>query len=416
VQKTAIKTKGKAKGVSRRIRKHTVKRRAVKQPAAGRGKLFPATDATASKSVVPFALKPFVNEIPALKVIELQGNENKFAGEEIQVQLIQDLYPIISKHVGYKENKRWSSNTSTSEVLHDLLKKFDKLRFSDKPEGNEDYWKIKKEEGKYCIEIMNTYGDSDAIFIPLDFLSKINLSHRRLHEFLIYAFRLVNNINKVQLFDDWCKKEKQTGNHGMIYEYLLERKDYGYEDDAHELKHKETLRYYGPAGIPSAYCKLLNGGASLNEFDKQLSKFTPSNDFEKIAFPFLQATLALAKTKKTLIEYCEQPWNNGEATPMEYYACVWTIDSTDMMCDIFCEILDEQANNAGASPFCWTEILGNNSENEEAIDFCKKAKHFFETGRKMAHEILKKVKNNTAEYPLPLTKKKNGKRFIDILV
>lgn len=410
-----VKKTKKPGGVPQSIRQLGRKRIEKGTQPARLGKLQRKANGGTSTVLRPFTLKPFTKELPALKVAMLQGKEHDLGSEEKQLQAINDLHPVISNLKGYKENKRWSETTAPSEVLHDMLTQLDK--FYEQDIIDNDDWKVEQEDdGKYYIEVLNTYGDNAAIFIPVDFLSQINRSHSRVHNFIVYAIILVKNINQISLFYDWCEFSKQG--QGMIYEYLHDRfYDMTAEDGGME-EMEACLTYYGHKGIPAAYCKLFNSGASLREFNKQLASFVPTNNIERIALPFLKLASKLAGTKIPLRKYCEEPWQNGELTPEGYYVVVWTVDKEDLMEEMFCEVMDDQAQNLGAVPFTWKCKLDDSNKLTEAIEFCTLVEEFFETGREMAHAIKKLVKDKPQEYPLPLKPKKNynGKRLIDILV
>lgn len=395
MQKTTIKTKNKAEGISRRIRKHPVKRRAIKPSPTGRRELLHGTNAAASRVVVPFALKPVDKELPFITVSSLQGENTEYGNEKKQLQILQDIYPIISSMKGF-EAIDINENNTTADLLHALFKQFDSI-------GKFERWSLEKTSSSYQLKALNIYKGEDPIYIAVDFLSQINRSHKRLHDFIIWAIRLAYNTNCIPMFSDWCHNGKYAG---TIYEYLLERKDdMESEDQEYRKKYYDALEYYGSKGIPSAYCKILySGGASLIKFKQKLSEFKPENEFEEIALPFLQATLVLAETKKKMYDYCNEPYEAGEAKPNDYMQIIWTYDD-DIMAEMFHECIDSMANGCGIVGFCWEAIIENggtfNNQGGD-FDFCDKIEAFFETGQDMSLKIKKKLSGIKQQPPLPI--------------
>lgn len=407
----------KTKGVSQRLPKSNSIGGKRKQLNARLGKLQPGANALSFGNDYPFALNPFFKTIPELLVQELQGNLSFDYSEEAQLKVIKDLYPVIANFKGFKENKRWSNSTHPSFVLHDLFSQFRKI-------GKHEHFEIENTGEHYQLKVLNAYGSTDPIFVPLDFLSQINRSHKRLHDFIIYALALVKRYNSIQLFGDWVKTTNQTGTHGVVYESLLEQEDWYESNDELEDNNKHeieaTLKYYGPGGIPATYNKLINTTpASLKLFKQELDSFTPNNDFEAMALPFLKSAYDLANYGIDIHELCEQPWNNGEVTPCEYMACIWSWDDNDRMYNCWSEFLDDQAQNIGVSPFCWKETLTLESyKGNENICHSKRFISFFTEGNEMATKIKKKLEGKDApqRMPLPINKTNKHGRLIDIIV
>lgn len=392
------KTGKRNKGVSQLIGNDSKARKQSKHAPLGHRRVRNGANDATSRNLVPFALKPIESEHTYLDVESYFGEENEFGSTEIQLKVIEDLYPVVSSLSGYNEPKLIPELTP-SKVLHSLLKQFDSVTKFEK-------WDIIKPNDTYLITGLNCLDAESACFIAIDFLAKINQSHERLHTFLIYAFRLVAQCNNIELLYEFTN--------GMYYEQLEERlewdaKEYdesvsdGEQDDYHySVKH--SMEYYGSKGIVSTYNRLLSGGASLRMFKKQLSEFKPENKLEEVALPFLQATLALAETKMNIYDYCEDPWESGEVTPRNYFRVMWSWDDDDNMFQIFKDELDSHANGSGAAGFCWNVTLekGKELSLKKDYDFINKVGKFFELGNEMSNAIKSEVKNNPESLPKPL--------------
>lgn len=421
MQKAKTKKAAKVKRVPRLIGRDSKQGKQIKKSATGHRILRNGTNDSTGKHLVPFALKPITKELPLLEVAIMQGGEHKYGDEAVQLKMIADLFPVISSLKGYNKFGEIKSDSKPSKVLTNLIIKFEacKVKF--------EKWTIEKEKEQYVIKALNVLDAESACFIPVDFLSQINQSHPKLHEFLIYAFRLVKQCNGLGMISDWVKFNNDDRSDGMYYSQLTEREEWddsnydeeeadGEEDDFHySVKH--SLEYYGPRGVVASYSKLLSGGASLRMFKKQLAEFKPSNEFEEYALPFLQATLALAETKQSIYDYCKEPWESGEATPAQYLQVVWTVDEDDNMYQIFSECLDASASGCGVVGFCWEVTLKNNYDSsiEKDLAYIKKVDNFYQLGREMAHNIKDKLKG-VGQYPPQQFKKSKNGRLVDILV
>ncbi len=415
MSKAIKKTKSKAKGVSQLVRKHFVKGKPDGTSTTGRRKLFGGKDAATGKHLVPFALKPADMLISHLTVCDLQGEDNEYSGEDLQLKILKDIYPVIYSMKDFKVVEFDHFNT-TADALTTLLQWFNNLDY--------EKWSLVQIESKYKLKVLRQYGGEHSIHIAVDFLSQINRSHTKLHDMIVWALRLVSRYNGIQMFGDWCKIEHRTGEHGMTYEYLLEREeDFDGEEegdwDNSKRRYNDTLQYYGPNGVPSKYAKLLYQGASLKMFKSELAKFKPFSKFDHFAFPFLQAALTVAETKKRIHDFCDEPWEAGESKPSDYMSVVWSWDDEDLMYQLHNELIDGAAQGCGVVGFCWEDILddkGNLTENKSnpAIDFCDKMTAFFVAGNKMSIDIKNELNGEIQQSPLPLKKKKNAK-LIDII-
>lgn len=403
MQKSIIKKKTKAKRLSPKPGKHPIERIERGSSTTRYRKLHRGKDASSIKPVNAFALKPIVKELPYLTVASLQGEESMYKDESVQIKMIEDLYPVICDAKGI-ENV--SMESSPAEFITEMMKKFDAI-------GDYERWSITSVKGKYKIKALTQYEGEESIHIAVDFLSQINRSHKRLHDMLIYGLRLVQNVNHIPVFHDWC----QTGKFpGQIYEYLLERKD-EHEDEEDYLKIANTFHYYGPKGVPSLYSKLLKGCSSIKLFKKAVEDFIPNNAFEEYALPFLKSIVVLAETKKNIYDYCEEPWEAGEAKPCDYMQVIWSWDEDDLMYNMFNECVDAMAMDSGVVGFCWESFIGPDEleQNKSDYEFCDKVIDFFRKGNEMSHQIKDKLKGVIQQPPLPLKEKKNGKRLSDIL-
>lgn len=395
----AIKKTGKRiKGVSQLIGNDSKARKQSKHAPLGHRRVRNGANDATSRNLVPFALKPVESEHLYLDVESYFGEENEFGSIEIQLKLIEDLYPVISSLDEYKELEL-TPELTPAKVLCSLLNQIYLLSKFEK-------WEIIKPNDTYLITGLNCLDAEPACFIAIDFLAKINQSHERLHTFLIYAFRLVSQYNNIELLYEFTN--------GMYYEHLQERlewdaKEYdesvsdGEQDDFHySVKH--SMEYYGSKGMVGTYNRLLSGGASLRMFKKQLSEFVPQNKLEEVAIPFLKATLELAETKMNILDYCQEPWESGEVTPRNYFRVMWSWDDDDNMFQIFKDELDSMANGCGAVGFCWNVTLekGKDVSLKKDYDFINKVGKFFELGNEMSNAINSEVKNWSENIPKPL--------------
>lgn len=380
----SIKKTGKRiKGVSQLIRNDSKARKQSKHAPLGHRRVRNGANDATSRNLVPFALKPVESEYTYLDVESYLGEENEFGSTEIQLKVIEDLYPVVSSLNGYKEPEL-TPELTPAKVLHSLLKQFDSLtKFEN--------WEIIKPNDTYLITGLNCLDAEPACFIAIDFLAKINQSHERLHRFLIYAFRLVNRYNNIELLYEFTN--------GMYYELLQERLEWHdeFDDDKEDFDYsiKNALEYYGNKGIVSNYNRLLSGGASLRIFKKQLSEFVPQNKLEEIVLPFLKATIELAETKMNIYDYCQAPWESGEVTPSDYFRVLWSWDDNDKIFEIFRDELDSMANGCGTVGFCWNVTLEKSKDVsfKKDYDFINKLRKFFELGNEMSRLINSEVKN-----------------------
>lgn len=221
MQQVKNKKKGKAQGVSFITRKNIGGRKPNRLSQTGHRKLRHGTNGTTEQPLVAFSLTPYTKEIPTVTVRDLQGESGKYTSEADQLKLLEDLYPIIKQMKGFVEPKI-TDKTTTALVLKDILSQFERL-------GRYENWSIEKGKEKFLLKAKHVYGGGTACYIAVDFMAKINRTHARLHEFLIYAFRLASQQNGVPLFYDWVKNDK--GGTGQVYEWLEEKTSEQPEDD-----------------------------------------------------------------------------------------------------------------------------------------------------------------------------------------
>lgn len=401
MQKAINKTKIKARRIPQVTGKSSIKRVANRTSAPRHRKLLTGKSASTFKPANAFALKPITKKLPFLTVASLQGEYSKYSDESVQIKMIADLYPVLCEVKGIENI---SMESTPAEVLTAMMQKFENS-------GDYERWSICEVGGKFKIKALTQYSGCESIHIAVDFLSQINRTHKSLHDLLIYGLRLVQNINGIPVFHDWC----QSGNYpGQIYEYLLERKE-EHESDEEYLKIAETFQYYGLKGIPTLYSKLLRGAGSIKLFKKAVESLVPKNDFEKYALPFLQSIIELVETKKKIYDYCEEPWEAGEAKPNDYMQVIWSWDDDDLMYQQFNECIDAMAMGCGVVGFCWESFIGVDEvkRNKSDYEFCDKVIDFFTKGNEMSHKIKNELKGVLQQPPLPLKEKKNGKRLID---
>ncbi len=396
----------------------------AQQGKAGRGRIPKRATGGAGGTASPFILKPCTQIFNDLRVGTLQGRDKTLSDPAIQLNAIRDVYPIVSKLPGYRESKKLSADTSPADVLHDLLVKFEKLTKSDQ-------WSLENDAGKYTLHSQEEYGDTGAIWIQVNFLARINRSHVKLHGLLVYGLVLVNRWNKINLFHDWVKTKPQQGHHGMVYEYLLEREEW-FIDQAHEpeedeeepqfneehYKYEQCLEYYGPKGVPASYINLFNkANASLRRWKTELERFKPGDDIENACYPFLKAMLALAQTRTSIVEYCQEPYEQAELTPMFFYQVIWCWDDDDLMWLTHADNIDSWAQN-GVSPFCWKSDFTKPEQKAKTIEFLDKVIKFMNAGNEMSELMEKLTKGIQEQTPLPLTNKPSKKhgKLIDIFV
>ena len=375
---------------------------------AGLGRVQGRASAGASSNAISLVLKPSTKILNGLQVATLQGHNQQLADPSEQLKCIADLYPIISKIDGFKENKKWNVDSLPADVLHHLLKQFEKI-------SKIDNWSVDHSNGRYTIKAIEFYGDGEFEIISVDFLAKINVSHPKLHELLTYGLMLVSRYNQIQLFGEWVKTS-ETGT-GLLYEYLVEREEwFDGEDEEDQFKYGGAIDYYGPKGVPAAYIKLLGKGATLPMFKKEFNAWRPFDEIETKCYPFLKSLLTLVETKQSIAPYCQQPYEQGEITPMDYMTVIWARDEEDMMFRVYCDHIDDWSQN-GSSPFCWHSDISNPESTKQIRLFLDKVIDFFNKGFQMSLDMDSMLRGVTELPPdlKPKKKKQNG-LLIDIII
>jgi len=398
-----------SKAISHR---HTsgVEKRVEHQPTKVRfGKLQRSKITSAVGNGGAFAIKPIKKTITALQVDELQGSNSYSVGA--QLEMIEHLQPVLKKHFNIKDSKGWNADTHPSAIIKDL---FLQANLDDKF----DNWSIETNEttNRFELEVRREYGQTNAIFLHVDFLAKLNTYDKELHNWIVYALCLCIKNNRLHTYFDWLNHGK--GAEGMIYEYAKEKLDwYNPESDAEYAELQQCLEYYSVKGQPLAYYKYIMGAhASIRIFDKQLADFKRTTEEALLVKSFLEAALKLAKTGEYIHAYCEN--EDGYSTPSDYMVIVWCVDEEDWMYKTFCEFIDDQAQNIGVQGFTWTETLtesNSTSERNEAI--CDLFTDYFTKGRAVATYFSDKLKNYSNAIPQPLKPKiKDEHRLINKLV
>lgn len=400
--------KAKNRGASQRYRKDSKKRVAIKHISNGRRRLHADKNSGTRITAHPFALAPFEKEIPTVDVLALQGSELEITNEDEQLKCIEDLHGILS-NLGGKINLRGKSR---AEIIKLLMQKIDqKQRYEE--------WELIKDENGYTIEGLYNFGGHPC-FMTIDFLARINRSYPRLHDFILYALKLVYTYNHITLLHDLCKTKE--GYTGMHYEWLTDELDNYANDNENDEERirdiKNTLEYYGPKGIVSSYeHRLRTINSSLRMYEKELKAFKPENAFEMMAEPFLKSALNLAKFKRSIDEISEDPHGDGCATPRDYMRIIWSWDESDEIYRNICDHIDCAANSIGSIGFSWKEKISkkNNSVTKANCEFASAIENFFDEG----HLLSKRMEDHTrgmSENPLPpIQKKKNGK-LVNIII
>ena len=390
----------------------------------GRGKLSGRDGNSSKRALVPFTLTPERKMLTQLAIMSFQGVEHPLATEEQQLKAIADIYPVAKSINGFKENKRWSINSSPAEVLHSILTST--IKSNDYEE-----WDVELEDGRYCLKVTQYYGCPNKLFIPINFLAKVNRSHPRLHELLIYTFRILQNIIGVESISTWVQHNKTNYQHGHVFDWVKSREEELCNHEEHEGGNmdqeeiielqdlRESLDYYSFGGIPQKYAALLRGLVSVKKFEKTLSSFLIMNEYESVALPFMNKVLELAKTKYEMHEVSVSPWESGEVTPNEYMSIVWTDNQHDTFFNIMEGNIDQVAECAGSVPFCWKVILNekNKSIVNEYIHFCDLLLSVFDEGKEFIKVINNDLtsKNKTQELAPKVVNNKTTKKLIDIL-
>ena len=398
-------------GVSQRHRKNPAIGVKDKQISTGRRRLHADKNTGTRVTTHPFALVPFEKEIPSVDVLTLQNSDVELADIDEQLKLVEDLHAILTNLGG----KISLQGKSPSLLAKQILLKIDQRQ-------GYDEWQLKKDADGYLIEGHYQYS-AGPCFISIEFLSKISRTHPKLHDFIMYALKLVNTYNGVPLLFDLCKHKK--GYTGMHYEYLqdeYEQFDNEEEEDESENQRKKdiknALEYYGPNGLVSSYSsRLENMNSSLRMFEKELKAFKPKDKFEILAEPFLSAALALAKTKRNMQDICVDPYGDGLSTPLDYMRIMWSWDESDRMYMTVCDFIDCAAQSIGSIGFTWPEKLTKKGcpNSKENIAAATKFTKFFEQGHYLSKQMEDLTRGMSENPLLPIQKKKNG-RLIDIIV
>ena len=360
-----------------------ISRKERQSRAVRRGKLHIGTHGGTSNFGAP-TLKCPDTVYTELQIAELLGKP--LLDESQQFQLLHDVYPVISKIKGFVENDGWNIDTHPSIILSDLFCQFkDKTNYED--------WELEYDDKTVVrIHVVKLYGPEDSKLIPLDFLSKLHLFNKSLHDFIIYAVKLVICNNGIQDYSDCINTGTTQATEGHIYnhtEYVLENN----EPEEDEYLEAINIRdYYGKKGTPVAYHKIISSAyASLRIFKKELDKLQPTDKYVEAALPFLKAAYKLASSKIDIRELSGEN-NDGMASPYEYMRFVWCNDiDGDMMFRLLCEFVDDMANNIGVQPFRWTEILDEDSsqQSNEMKAKCNLFIEFFEAAVTMSEYFTK---------------------------
>lgn len=391
----------KTQRVSRRSGNNTGGRAAGQPQQDGRGELQRAKEAAPIRIDTSFAL---TNTYNRYQVLTRTGGNSIVATPQQQVKAIADLYPHISKLKGFKSKKNYTANTEPAVVLHDLLSQFE-------DHGSFENWNLLLRGDTYTIKGTAFYGNEDPNWVTMDYLPLIERSHPELHELLFYAMVLVSQYNGIETFDDCV--ELSDGRRGWLYETLTESMEYyigdNPEPDALE-KYTETWHNYGPNGLPAKYIRKIRGGGSLRLFKSKLSEFVPEDKIGEISLPYLKLALELASTKRSILDFSEEPYEGGELTPLHYKRFVWSDDERDYMWQNLADHIDAQAQ-CGVVPFCWQQDIDGSEDIEKDRKFLDLVESFFKVAETTANLITQLIKN-----PKRKTKKqKENELLINIL-
>ena len=399
-----------------------ISRRERQSRAVRRGKLHIGTHGSTS-NVGSSSLKCPDTVFTELQLWELLGKPLMTEAE--QLKLLECTYPVIQRMEGFKENNGWTLDTHPSVILCDLFSQFKAIgRFED--------WSIENnDEGNYEIHVLEEYGDNRAQFIPIDWLSQLHQSNKRLHDIIVYAINLVIKNNGIWGYAEWLNFTDIAGNGGMINEWLFNELSELEEFDDGIIKIQDTISYYQKDGLPYKYYKLIVGcNASIRIFKQELDELENEklDAFEAAALPFLKAAYLLANDGTDIRSLSDFANEEGYMQPMEYKLFVWTTDNQDLMFDKFTEHIDDKANNIGVRSFCWNEKLDadDNANIAELKQKCDLFQSFFDTAEKMVEVIAPKVKKNEQLFvgelsksnykPKPTKKQKDARKLINILV
>jgi hypothetical protein len=396
--------KGKTGRVPQKSVKSNRKRIERKSQSDGRRKLFQGKAAGTIRPATPFTLKPITKKLSGFEVRTLQGGQYRFSDPDDQLKAISKLYPVIKAIPGFKEIKNISSETTPGSILHNLLEQFEELTES---EG----WELSSD---YKLSGIEQHGCCDAEWISISFLSKINRSHPKLHDLLLYSFMLVHKINGIGLYYDWVQMNNSENSMGMNYDYLFNRNDEEAEYEevyVENTVYSEWLDYYGPGGIPVAYLKLMGGGASYKIWKKEFDNFRPSDAIGRAAMEYLRLADKIISTKMNISDYCYNQYNEG-LTPLGYMRFIWSWEERDQMWQMHVETTDDWANNLGVLPFQWKCDYSNPPDNKKIREFCDLVRSYFVAGLQMSHWMNDNLKNLPELKPIPNKKKKNKNVYL----
>lgn len=366
-------------------------------------------------------------DINPLVVSARQNNRFHFGSVDNHARALMDLGPAFIGLPGFKDNMRWSENSSPSDVLFHCFKQF--AEFAKKQDAE---WKITNKNGLCIHMLIPIWMRHDAYFVSCCYLPTLFIVDRQLHDLVFYMITYFYRQQGVHLWADEIQYSNKKYDHGQTYEQLEEHLyqfEQEYRDDEQERKDelKKILLDYNHASQASQYYKKIrNNNFSLKKFKQALSVFDANNAVRKAFKSWLFMGLELMESKEQIGHYIddsqydmdEDAYRTGEEiTPEFTVRFVW--DADDNMCDHIVECLQSWQQGVGSVPYFQHVQIKKGVEFPEGLkvsDFPAKFLDFMTAGATLYTELKHK------RYPTGLAdlikkkvqpvnkKKKDGRR------
>lgn len=346
----------------------------------------PGENGAAMRDSVPSALKMSLRNRNGVYVdlVTLPKGTCLLDTEQKLLQAMEDLLPVVSSFKEFKDNTRWSLNSSTPDVFHSLYIKLLQLI-------KVGYGRIIWKDGAYRLMVKQpVYFDVTCPVMPVYFIPTLEKQNKELFDLCFYLVILLHKQADVRLWDE--------DNEGYVFENLQQwlahyKTNRSADADQVDIKpHEQAYEEHKEGGVATVFCdRLFKTGASKKAWIKRFKEFKPNTKLKKDLHRWLHLGYELLLSGDSMVRYIsvppelEQEMEENEtvpALPDERVKFLWK--THDEWWETFAGYAESQDQNEGSLPFYRTGLIEKASQVEDTKNcFPAQLLRFMKAGREL---------------------------------
>lgn len=339
----------------------------------------------------------------------LRGDTGLLGNQTEQEKFLKQLGPALTTLPGFKDNKRWTSESNSSDVLNQCLKTFVRLANDNRLE-----WQLNFRKEKYVIDTMvPTFFHYDCYFHSCCYLPVLDRYDEDLFNLMFYLIVYFHKVQRMKIWDEESQHSAAAHDHGPYYEMMLEEENYGKEqEESNGDYYKKLLDKYNYKSDVNKYRKLIErAGFSPRVWKAALNNFKPNTPVRKAFDKVLMLGLELIESGEHFNSFINNPqqmeeYDESPLNPTDTVRFCW--DSNDAMAKFIIHHLESYEQGTGSVPFYQFIPIEDKSDFTSGYKVSKfpgMLLNFMETAERVYQSLYKKAWPNGLKIPKPKDKK-----------